>query len=99
MSLTTIHVILALALLYSQFCRAIKTDHNTKLPVLLAFYLLTAATVFVLFAPAVVPGWTPSIDTVALLFAVVVVQGVTAIHWRHGVPESFCGDQDSGKVG
>ena len=89
MSLTYVHVILCLALLYSQFCRAVKTDRTTKLPVLLAFYALTVAVVFSLFAPVILPGWQPSPDSVLFMFAVLVVQAVTAMHWRHGVPVAF----------
>lgn len=89
MSLTYVHVFLCLALLYSQFCRAVKTDKTTKLPVLLAFYFLTVAVVFSLFAPVIVPGWRPTIDFILFLLAVLVVQAVTAMHWRDGVPIVF----------
>lgn len=89
MSLTYVHVFLCLALLYSQFCRAVKTDHTTKMPILLAFYFLTVAVVFLLFAPVIVPDWRPSPDFILFLLAVLVVQAVTAVHWRHGVPTGF----------
>jgi hypothetical protein len=99
-----VHIVLCLALLYSQFCRAVKTDRTTKLPVLLAFYVLTAAVVFSLFAPVVLPGWQPSLDSILFMLAVLVVQAVTATHWRHGAPDSFRGDiyadfEDSQRVG
>lgn len=89
MSLTYVHVFLCLALLYSQFCRAVKTDNTTKKPVLLAFYFLTVAVVFSLFAPLIIPDWQPSPDFILFLLAVLVVQAVTAVHWRHGVPTGF----------
>jgi hypothetical protein len=89
MSLMHIHIVICLALLYSQFCRAVKTDRTTKMPVLLAFYALTVAVVFSLFAPAVLPGWQPSPDSILFMFAVLVVQAVTSVHWRHGVPDAF----------
>jgi hypothetical protein len=89
MSLTDLHIALSLALLYSQFCRAVKTDASTKLPILLAFYLLTAAVVFSLFAPLVVPNWRATPDSIFMLFAILALQAVTAFHWRHGVPFAF----------
>ncbi len=100
MSLTFFHVVLSLALLYSQFCRSVKMDCNTHGGILAAFYLLTAAAVLSLFAPLVLPGWRPSLDTVALLFAITVVQAATSKFWRTGVPGSFVNDhQDDPEVG
>ena len=86
---TMLHVMLSLALLGSQFCRAIATDKHTRLPILLAFYALTAAAVFSLFAPIVIKGWRPSWETVALLAAITAVQIVTARYWRNGTPRAF----------
>ena len=96
MTLTFIHVALSLALLYSQFCRSVKTDCNTHAGILAAFYLLTAAAVLSLFAPLVLPGWRPSLDTVALLVAITVVQAATSKFWRSGVPGSFVNDHKDG---
>lgn len=90
MTLTVIHVALSLALFYSQFCRSVKTDHTTHAPVLVAFYGLTAASIFSVFAPIILPGWRPSWDTLALLSSVIVVQLVTSRYWHHGAPSSFC---------
>lgn len=100
MTLTLIHVVLSLALLYSQFCRSVKTDCNTRPGILAAFYLLTGAAILSLFAPLVLPGWRPSLETIALLFAITVVQAVTSRFWRSGVPGSFVNDhQDGPEVG
>ena len=99
MSLTFIHVVLSLALLYSQFCRSVKTDNNTHAGILAAFYLLTATAVLSLFAPLVLPDWRPSPDTIAILFAITVVQAATSKFWRSGVPGSFVNDhQDDPEV-
>ena len=99
MSLTFIHVVLSLALLYSQFCRSVKTDSNTHTGILAAFYLLTVAAVLSLFAPLVLPNWRPSIETIVLLFAIAVVQAATSKFWRSGVPGSFVNDhQDDPEV-
>lgn len=94
--LTLIHVILSLALLYSQFCRSVKTDCNTRPGILAAFYLLTGAAILSLFAPLVLPGWRPSLETIALLFAITVVQAVTSRFWRSGVPGGFVNDHQNG---
>jgi len=95
MSLTFIHVVLSLALLYSQFCRSVKTDNNTHAGILAAFYLLTVAAVLSLFAPLVLPNWRPSIETIVLLLAISVVQAVTSRFWRCGAPGSFVNDRDN----
>ena len=96
MTLTLIHVVLSLALLYSQFCRSVKTDCNTRPGILAAFYLLTGAAILSLFAPLVLPGWRPSLETIALLFSITVVQAVTSKFWRSGVPGSFANDHQNG---
>lgn len=96
---TMLHVMLSLALLGSQFCRAIATDKHTRLPILLAFYALTAAAVFSLFAPIVLKGWRPSWDTVALLAAITAVQVVTARYWRNGTPRAFQNEQNCRPMG
>ena len=94
MTLTLIHVVLSLALLYCQFFRSVKTDCNTRAGILAAFYLLTVAAVLSLFAPLVLPGWQPSLDTIALLFAITVVQAATRCPW------GFVNDhQDGPEVG
>lgn len=95
-----IHVVLSLALLYSQFCRSVKTDCNTHAGILAAFYLLTGAAILSLFAPLVIPGWHPSLETIGLLFAITVVQAVTSRFWRSGAPGSFVNEHKDGpKVG
>lgn len=96
MTLTLIHVVLSLALFYSQFCRSVKTDCNTRPGILAAFYLLTGAAILSLFAPLVLPGWRPSLETIALLFAITVVKAVTSRFWRFGVPGSFVNDHKDG---
>lgn len=83
-----IHEMLCAALLYSCFCRAVKTNRETKLPILLAFYVLSCTAVFVTFAP-IVMAWAPDPVSLALLAAITLVQTVTAQHWRYGPPEHF----------
>lgn len=95
--LTTAHVILSAALLYSQFCRSVKMDGSAAhMPVVLAFYGLTAASILSLFAPVVIPGWRPSWETLALLLSIFVLQLVTSRFWHHGTPASFIKEAQNG---
>lgn len=96
-NLTLLHVIMSSLLLYSQFCRAVKMDGScTHLSVILAFYFLTAASIFSLFAPVVVPGWRPSLEMLLLLASTTVVQLVTSRYWKHGTPKSFSAEASHG---
>lgn len=79
---------LALALLYSCFCRASFTSKaNTKRDVRWAFTYLGVMAVLAVLAPFW--GYDPDAFTVALLGALTVVQLTTAHHWRNGVPAQF----------
>ena len=88
-AMTIMHTSLSLALVYHQFNRAVRTDHRTHPAILMAFYILTAVALYALFAPIIVDDWEPSLETIGLLFAITIVQGVTSRFWRHGTPESF----------
>lgn len=94
--MTTWHVLLSFVLFCTQFCRAVKTDSSTHRDVLLSFYFLTAASILSMFAPAVLPGWWPSWDSIALLLAIIAVQTVTSRFWRTGTPEVFQNDFEDG---
>lgn len=97
--LAALHAVLALALFFTQFCRAVATDHKTRPTILLAFYALTAAAVFAFFAPIILPGWRPSWETVVLMAAMTGVQGATARYWRgNTTPRSFQRDQNDTAV-
>ena len=89
MSLLIIHEILALALLYSCFCRAVKTGETTRPDVLVVFWLLGVASVVNVFAPIVWPKWAPDAASLSLLAATLLVQLVMAKDWRHGVPHQL----------
>jgi hypothetical protein len=86
-----LHELLCAALFYSVFCRAVQTSAGVKLDVRLAFFALGAVALAGIVAPlalAFVPGGWP----LALLSAIVLVQLITARHWRHGVPAVFLAD-------
>jgi len=94
--LLSLHLALALALFWTCFCRQARADANTRADVRFAFWLLSIAALVVAVAPfghslwpAVFGPYTPDWPDVLLLAAIVLVQGITAMHWRHGVPEAF----------
>lgn len=88
MTMLAIHEGLALALLYTCFCRAIKTDENTAGPVLFAFWLLGVAATVAIFAP-LAWDWRPDVVSLSLLGSILVLQIVTALYWRDGIPPQF----------
>lgn len=83
------HYLLCALLFHTIFCRAVKMDANT-LPGI-RFALLTLGTVAAagLAVPLHWPSWQPDPYGLAVLGAVVLVQVVTAYHWRDGVPDRF----------
>lgn len=88
-----LHEILSIALFYTCFCRAVKTDKTVRRDVLAAFYFLGVVSCFSLFAPMAF-GWRPDLMSLSLLGSVLIVQIVTSIHWRDGVPKEFVNDQN-----
>lgn len=83
-----LHEILSIALFYTCFCRAVKTTHKVRKDVLAAFWLLGVVSCIAMFSPLVF-GWTPDAMSLALLASVLIVQVVTASHWRDGIPKDF----------
>ena len=83
-----IHELLCAALFYTVFCRAVKSNADVKTDVRLAFFALGSAAIMGMVAP-LAWGHQPSIFDLALLSSVVLVQILTAHHWRDGVPEHF----------
>ena len=84
-----IHELLAGVLFYTCFCRAVHMDaESTDYGILGAFYLLGLSSVVMIAAP-IVSSWRPSIPSIFLMLAVIVVQIVTSRYWHAGVPEQF----------
>ena len=79
--------LLSFALLYSVFCRLVKTRKTTRLDVRLSIHALGLAALVCMGAPLY--GWMPDAVTLLLIASVVQIQWVAARHWAHGVPESF----------
>ena len=92
-----LHLVLSAALFWTCFCRQARaTVATTRAYVRGAFWVLSVAAIVVGVAPyghALWPTWfdfyVPGWPDVMLLAAIVGVQAVTAVHWRHGVPEVF----------
>lgn len=83
-----IHELLSIALFYTCFCRAVKTNKTVKKDVLAAFWLLGCVACVAMFAPLVF-GWRPDLMSVALLAGINIVQIVTSAHWKDGIPKEF----------
>jgi hypothetical protein len=103
--LHALHLALALGLFWTCFCRQTRATADTRADVRFAFWLLSIAALVIAAAPygadlwpAVFAPYTPAWPDVLLLAAIVTVQGITALHWRHGVPEAFQCDARSGQV-
>ena len=89
-----VQMVLAGSLMWSCFCRLVKTDRDTYREVRWSFVLEGAAAGLVLgapFLPVLMPnemrwpaGTTPEWVWLTLLLAVALVQIVTSRHWQHG---------------
>lgn len=97
-SLLFVQAALAAALMWSCFCRLVKTNAGTLREIRWSIWFLFVAAGLVLAAP-VMPlldqhlGWppltTPLWAWLALLLAIVLVQIVTRRHWRESVPSCY----------
>jgi len=101
--LQTLHLVLCVALFWTCFCRQTRTTSTTRADIRFAFWVLSVAAIVAGTAPWANVLWpevfhhyeTSWID-VLLLAAIVLVQAVTAVHWRHGVPYNF--QMDAGET-
>ena len=78
---------LCLGLLWSVFCRLVRTSLETRLSVRVSIFALGLAALVGLGAPLY--GWVPDLVVFAITSACLCMQVVAARHWRHGVPQSF----------
>lgn len=94
MTAITINTTLCAFLFYTCFCRIVRTDSQTHVPVRLAFVVLAsvAAALFLapfgVLAPCLNPD-EPQVSQLVLEGAMCLVQGLTARYWRDGVPCHF----------
>ena len=87
-ALLVLHELLCGVLLWSCFCRATRTNAQTSLPILLAFWLLSVSALFATFAPLFI-SWEPDAVSLLLLASIGLVQTVTARYWQQSPPAAF----------
>lgn len=76
------------AVAYSGFCRLVRTDISTLLAIRVAMWLLTVAALAAGGA-VLVWGHSPRWPDAALAAAIALVQAVTSMLWRDGVPAPY----------
>lgn len=90
--------LLALVLMWSCFCRLVRTSMRTLREIRWAIFLLWLAAGMVLAAPGLPlldsvfswrPGTTPAWIWLLLLASIVIVQLATSKYWRGGTPRDF----------
>jgi hypothetical protein len=74
-------------LLWSVFCRLVRTTRNTLLVVRASIFFLGAVGLVGVAAPLY--GWRPDFMHMAITVACLNMQIVAARHWRNGVPSPF----------
>lgn len=89
-----LNFVLCGAIFWTCFCRLVRTDHNTHMPVRVAFMVLAGTVLAVGVAPfgwvaPCLPAHAPGVPQLALEAAMFMVQGLTARYWRDGVPCHF----------
>ena len=96
--ISLIQMAIATALVYSCFCRLIRSDDRTHREIRLVIWFQAVAAGLVLGAPILPildhtmhwPAWTtPVWIWFCLLFSSTLLQVVTAKYWRSGVPIDF----------
>lgn len=93
MTLTIAHEALCLSLLFTVFCRFVKTNRSTRPAVRAAFLLLGLVAGLGAVGPLSL-GWQASPFGVLLLAAILLLQSVTSLYWRGGPPANFQNDPD-----
>lgn len=87
-ALLVAHLILCAMLIFTVFCRAVRTDHTVRLDVRFAFFCMGIVACLGIPAP-LIWSFTPTPFSVLLLAGIVLVQLTTSRHWKDGVPYSF----------
>lgn len=87
-TLLILHELACAVLLWGVFCRFTKSSPRVLLSVRLVFWLLGIAACAAIVAPLM---WGDDVHpaSLALEWAFVAVQVVTAQHWRNGAPDVF----------
>lgn len=92
----TLHTALCLAIMWTCWCRQVRSNSQTIEAVRLAFWLMFCAAMVLLVAPIghklwpdTWPRYTIQWPTLGLMASAALVQIVTARHWLHGPPAVF----------
>jgi len=83
-----IYLLACALLVYSGFCRLVRTNATTALCIRIVMWLLTVAAL-VAAAAVLVWGHAPGWPDTALAAAMAAVQVATSMLWRDGVPEPY----------
>ena len=86
----TLWIVSCGVLVYTGFCRLVRTSSRTRLPIRLAIYLLTVAALCCAGA-TLVWGYQPGWPAALLAAGMAGVQVVTSVLWRDGVPAPYRG--------
>ncbi len=78
---------LCVALLWSVFCRLVRTNGRALFRVRLSIWLLGAVALIGMAAPLY--GWKPDFMVLLMTAVCLNMQVVAARHWRNGVPPQF----------
>lgn len=87
-ALLVAHTALCAVLFWASFCRTVMTTHRTLAPVRAAICLQATAALVAGAAPWLW-SYRPELPALVLLASMVIVQTVTALLWRGGVPCDF----------
>lgn len=93
--LTAVHTALCFTILYSSWCRIVRTTKtHTRRVIRWSFALSSAGSSLLMVSPftSYISWWgeyQPHWTTVICLAGFAAVQIATAYHWRNGVPQSF----------
>lgn len=90
MKLLLLWEVTCLALFWSVFCRSVLVNKTTRLDIRLSLFAMGIASLVGIAAPLY--GWAPDWVVLVIVLAVVIMQGVMAKAWRHGVPRQFTQD-------
>lgn len=88
MTTLLLHETLCATILFSVFCRAVKSNDKVRADVRASFFFLGIVACVGMAAP-IAWGFVPDTFGLCLLAAIAGVQGVTAKHWAEGVPDRF----------
>lgn len=85
---TAVYLLASLTLVYSGFCRLVRTDVSTVLCIRVAFWMLTVAA-SISAAAVLVWGYAPGWPSTVLAASMAAVQLACSVLWQAGVPPAY----------